>query len=183
MRIHRHRSRKPTFNVQNYRTNDRIKSEQVRVIDDEGNALGVMDTEKAVTLAASKEMDLVEVSPKAEPPVCKILDYGQFKYQKEKEAKKQKAQSKEVELKGVRLTFRMGVGDREVRLNQTKKFLDKGNKVKVEMQLSGREKAHKEVATETMNQFLEQVKTFYPIRVEQEIKFQAGRMTMIVAKA
>lgn len=182
MRIHRHRQRKPKYKVAKYRTNERIKVPEVRVVGPEGE-LGVMPTEKAIELAQSKELDLVEVSPKAQPPVCKILDYGQFKYQKEKEAKKQKAQSKEVELKGVRLTFRMGKHDLDVRVKQASKFLDKGNKVKIEMPLRGREKAHKDVATEIMNSFLTQLQETYQIRVEQGIKYQAGKMTMILAKA
>ena len=183
MRIHRHRQRKPKYKVTKYRINDRIKVPEVRVVGFEGEALGVMATEKAIELAETKELDLVEVSPKADPPVCKILDYGQFKYQKEKEAKKQKAQSKEVELKGVRLTFRMGKHDLDVRLNQASKFLDKGNKVKVEMPLRGREKAHKDVATTIMNSFLTQLGERYQLRVEQTVKYQAGRMTAIVAKS
>ena len=183
MRIHRHRSRKPKYNVSKYRTNEKIKVPEVRVVDEEGKPLGVLPTEEAIEIANKKELDLVEVSPKANPPVCKILDYGQFKYQKEKEAKKQKAQSKEVELKGVRLTFRMGKHDLDVRINQASKFLDKGNKVKVEMPLRGREKAHKDVATSIMNTFLAQLGEKYQLRVEQQVKFQAGRMTAIVAKS
>ena len=83
----------------------------------------------------------------------------------------------------MRLTFRMGVGDKGVRLNQASKFLDKGNKVKVEMPLRGREKAHKDVATAVMREFLNQLKAKYDLRVEQEIKYQSGRMTAIVAKS
>jgi len=183
MRIHRHRSRKPRLDIPVYKINSRIKSEEVRVIDLEKGDLGVLPTAKAIEMAQAKEMDLVEVSPKANPPVCRILDYGQFKYQKEKEAKKRKALSAEVELKGIRLSVRIGEHDREVRLNQTKKFFEKGNKVKIEMPLRGREKAHKEVAQKVMEAFLEELKAEYEIRVEQTIKFQAGRMTMIIARA
>jgi translation initiation factor IF-3 len=183
MRIHRHRSRKPKYKVARFLVNTRIKAPQVRVVGAEGEALGIIETSRAIAMATEKEMDLVEVSPKADPPVCKILDYGAFKYQKEKEAKKQKAQSKEVELKGVRLTFRMGTHDLDVRLKQASKFLDKGNKVKVEMPLRGREKAHKDVAMEIMNNFLERLKETYELRIEQEVKFQSGRMTAIVAKS
>ncbi len=182
MRIHRHRQRKPKYNVPKYNTNEKIRSEQVRVIDDEDNALGVMDTIEAIKLAESKEMDLVEVSPKAEPPVCKILDYGHFKYQKEKEAKKQKAQSKEVELKCVRLSFRIGPGDFQVRVNQALKFLNKGNKVKIEMPLRGREKAHKDVAADLAKRFLESVGQEMELRIEQPVKYQGGRFTAIMAK-
>ncbi len=182
MRIHRHRARKPKYNIPHYKINERIKAPEVRVIDGE-EALGIMPTEKAVGIAQKKEMDLVEVSPKANPPVCKILDFGQFKYQKEKEAKKQKTQSKEVELKGVRLSVRIGPGDFDVRLNQARKFLDRGDKVKIELPLRGREKAHQNVARDVMIKFLTKLQEDYSLRVEQEIKYQSGRLAMIITKA
>ena len=163
--------------------NQRIKAEEVRLFGAEGEPLGVVPTEEALKLALTKELDLVEVSPKAVPPVCKILDYGQFKYQKEKEAKKRKAQSAEVEMKGIRLSVRIGPGDFEVRVNQALKFLEKGNKVKAELPLRGREKAHRDVARKVMIQFLIKIKETYPIRVEQEIKYQSGRLTMILARS
>lgn len=183
MRIHRHRIRRPVLDVQQYRVNQKIKSAEVRVIGAQGEALGVLPIEEAIKLAEVKEMDLVEVSPKAEPPVCKILDYGQFKYQKEKEAKKRKAQSAEVDIKGIRLSVRIGVGDLGVRLKQGLKFLEQGDKIRVELPLRGREKAHRDVAQQVMEDFLEQVKAVYPVRLEQEIKYLAGRFTMIVARA
>ncbi len=183
MRIHRHRSRQPKYKTPQYQVNERIRAPEVRVVDDEGNALGVLETSKALEIAKSKEMDLVEVSPKADPPVCKILDYGHFKYQKEKEAKKQKAQSKEVELKGVRLSFRIGAHDFDVRVNQAIKFLDKGNKVKVELPLRGRERAHKNVAEALANRFLTKIGETHELRVEQALKYQGGRFTVIIAKS
>jgi translation initiation factor IF-3 len=182
MRIHRHRIRKAALDVQQYRVNHRIKSEQVRVIDEDGTPLGVMTLSDALKAAQAKERDLVEVSPKAEPPVCKILDYGQFKYQKEKEAKKQKAQSKVVEVKGVRLSVRIGDHDLEVRINQATKFFEQGDKVQVELPLRGREKAHKDVAQQVMEKFLESMKTRYEVRIEQQLKFLNGRFTMIIAR-
>ncbi len=183
MRIHRHRYRKPKLDIQQYRVNTRIKAELVRVVGAQGEALGVLPLPEAIALAQAKEMDLVEVSPKAEPPVCKILDYGQFKYQKEKEAKKRKAQSKEIETKGIRLSVRIGTHDLEVRVEQAKKFFEKGDKVQVDLPLRGREKAHKDVAEAVMVQFLEMLKSHYPLRVEQPIKFQNGRMIMVLARS
>lgn len=183
MRIHRHRQQKPKLNIPKYRVNEQIEAPQVRVIDDEGNALGILDTEKAVEIAQTKELDLVEVSPKAEPPVCKILDFGQFRYQKEKEVKKQKAQSKEVDIKGIRLTFKIGAHDFDVRVKQASKFLEKGDKVKVELPLRGREKAHRDVATEVAERFITTVGAIHQLRIEQPLKYQGGRLTAILAKA
>lgn len=183
MRIHRHRHRKPALNIQKYRINERITSPEVRVVDDQGQPLGVLPVEKAIEIARSKELDLVEVSPKAEPPVCKILDYGQFKYQKEKEARKQRAQAKEVEMKEIRLSVRIGAHDRDVRVKQAAKFLERGDKVKVELPMRGREKAHKEVAEEVVSGFVEALKAYYPLRIEQELKYINGRFSTIVARS
>ena len=183
MRIHRHRQRKPKFDVPVYRFNEAIAVPEVRVVGAEGEPLGVMPTEKAIELARAKELDLVEVSPKAEPPVCKILDYGQFKYQKEKDARKQKAQSKEVEIKGVRLSLNIGEHDLEVRHQQGKKFLERGDKVKAEIRLRGREKAHQYVAREVMNKFHALLQADFPLRVEQPIQYMNGVLTMIIARA
>lgn len=182
MRIHRHRSRKPRLDIPVYRVNERIKSEEVRLFGADGALVGVVPIEEALALAVAKELDLVEVSPKAVPPVCKILDYGQFKYQKEKEARKQKAQSKEVETKGIRLSVRIGEHDLEVRHQQAKKFLEKGNKVNIELRLRGREKAHKDIAELVIQKFVEMLKKDFPIKYEQTIQFQGGRMSAIVAR-
>lgn len=181
MRIHRHRYRKPKIVIPVYRFNEQILSEQVRVVAPEGD-LGIMPTAKAISVAREHELDLVEVSPKAEPPVCKILDYGQFKYQKEKEVRKQKAQSKEVEVKGVRLTFRIGEHDFNVRKDQALKFLERGDKIKLELMLRGRERAHRAVAEGVINRFLDAIRQTYPIRIEQALSMQMGKLTVIVAR-
>lgn len=183
MRIHRHRARQSNLHVQKYRLNEKITSPEVRVVDENGAPLGVLETGKAIEIARSKELDLVEVSPKAEPPVCKILDYGAFKYQKEKEARKQKAQSNEVEVKGLRLTYRIGAHDFDVRINQAGKFLDRGDKVHIELPLRGREKAHRDVAEEVIKRFIVTLQTAYSLRIEQAIAYQGGKLSAIVTKA
>lgn len=183
MRIHRHRARQSNLHVQKFRMNEKITAPEVRVVDDEGKPLGILKTEDAIAIAKTKELDLVEVSPKAEPPVCKILDYGAFKYQKEKEARKQKAQSKEVDTKGIRLTFRIGAHDFDVRLAQAGKFLDRGDKVNVELPLRGREKAHRDVAEAVITRFVESLKAKYNLRIEQAVTYQGGKITAIVTKA
>ena len=182
MRIHRHRVRKPKFEVTKYNANEQIKALQVRVIDQEAKPLGVMDTVAAIEKARALGFDLVEVSPKAEPPVCRFIDYGTFKYQKEKEARKAKAQSKEVEVKGIRLSLRIGEHDLGVRKKQAEGFLERGDKLKVEIVLRGREKAHADVAREVINRFLVMIREKYPIRIEQPLSSQAGRLTVIVAR-
>lgn len=183
MRIHRHRQRKPKLNVPVFNINEKISAEEVRVVGAEGEALGILPTAEAIALAKAKEMDLVEVSPKAEPPVCKILDYGHFKYQKEKDARKQKAQSKEVETKGIRLSVRIGDHDKGVRRKQALKFLERGDKVKIELVMRGREKAHKDVARQVVNDFIDSLRDTYEIRIESPVSLQGGRMNAIIARA
>ena len=183
MRIHRHRRfQKPKFEAPEYRANHNILATEVRVIDEKGGALGVLPTAKAIALAQERSLDLIEVSPKAEPPVCKFADFGHFKYQKEKEMRKQRAQSKEVEIKGIRLSMRIGEGDLDIRVEQGKKFFEQGDKIKVEMILRGRERAHADVARAVFNNFLTKLSAFYPVKVEQPLKAMDGRMHMILAR-
>jgi translation initiation factor IF-3 len=183
MRIHRHRQRKPKFNIPEYRVNAKIDVPEVRVVDENAVSLGILPTEKAIALAAERGLDLIEVSPKAEPPVCKFADAGHFKYQKEKEARKQRAQSKEVETKGIRLTMRIGSGDLGIRVEQAKKFFEKGDKVKAEMILRGRERAHFDKAKEVFDAFVAQLSEHYQVKVESPLKNQDGKIHMILARA
>lgn len=134
-----------------YRINDQITAQQVRVIDGEdGGMVGVLDIADALALAESKEMDLVEINPKAEPPVCKLIEWSKFKYLQEKSETKQKAK----EDKTIRLSVRVAENILEVRGRQVEGFLDKGHKVKLQIQMRGREKAYPEVALETLQKFL-----------------------------
>lgn len=180
MRIHRHRNRKPKFDIPQFRVNKKITSPEVRVVLDGENR--VLKTEEAIALAEEQGLDLIEVSPKANPPVCKIMDFGSFKYQKEKEAKKQRATAKEIEIKGIRLSMRIGQNDFDVRLKQAKKFLEKGQKLRLELILRGREKAHRARATEVFTQFTEALKLDYDIRVESPTKSLGNRMQTIISR-
>lgn len=182
MRIHRHRHRKPQNIIPLFKMNEKIDAEEVRVIDENGDMRGVMSVEDAIKIAQNAGLDLIEVSPKANPPVCKVLDYGSFKYQKEKEIKKQRAAAKQVEVKGIRLSLKIGENDLNIRLAQAKKFLEKGNKLKIEMILRGREKAHSDRGREVIENFIELLRPDYEIKVEQPVKTQMGRMNAIVAR-
>jgi translation initiation factor IF-3 len=127
-------------------------------------------------------MDLIEVSTKAVPPVCKLMDFSAFKYQKEKEMRKQRAQSKEVDVKGIRLSLRIGAGDLEIRKNQAIKFLEQGDKIKIELILRGREKAYTSRAEDIVDAFLDAIRAETTIRVESPLSKMDGRMNVIVAK-
>jgi translation initiation factor IF-3 len=141
-----------------------------------------MKTIEALARARELEMDLVEINPKAEPPVCKIIEFTHFKYQKEKEARKQKANAHESEIKGIRLSVRIGEHDLDVRLTQSLTFLERGDKVKPEIILRGRENARPELAFETIREFQKLLNEKMEIRVEQEPSKQANKVTAIFAK-
>lgn len=130
----------------------------VRVISDDGEQLGIMAVEKALSLARERELDLIEVSPKANPPVCKIIDYGKYLYKMQKIAQKQKTAQKQTEVKGIRIGFRTSDHDIGIKLNQAKKFLEKRHSVKVQMLFKGREMAYMNLGKEKMVKFIADLK-------------------------
>lgn len=150
------------------------------MIDEKGQPLGVMDTGQALALAETKGLDLVEVAPMAKPPVCKILNYGAFLFQQEKKERKAKAHQKKVDLKGIRLTFKIGQHDKDTRKAQSLKFLDDGHKVMLEMRLRGRENAHKDLARQQMEQFAKDLGD--NVAVESPLSMLGNRVTMIVGR-
>jgi len=163
-------------------TNEQIRSEMVFLIGEEGEQIGKIDTKKAIALAKEMELDLVEVNPRAVPPIAKIMDYGQFKYESEKKAHKQKMQQKKVDTKEIRLSVRISKHDFDFRLEQAKKFIEKGNKLKIDLILKGREKAHPDKAVETIKGFvaeLDAVDGFTLFR-EQDLTKQGGRFNIIL---
>lgn len=159
-----------------------IKAPEVMVIDDEGTHLGSMETRRALQLAQERELDLIEVSPLSTPPVCRIMDFGAYQYQQEKKERKQKAKQKKVEVKGVRISLKIGPHDLELRKNQALKFLEKGNKVKVELILRGRERAHAGRAQEMMEKFVESLSETSKVVIEQPVGRQGGRLSLLVGK-
>ena len=165
---------------QKYRTNNFIRVPQVRLIDENGENIGVVETAKALAMAQEGGFDLVEVSPLANPPVAKILNYNKLKYQEEKEKRKEKAKQKKIEVKGIRLSLRISEHDIEIRINQAEKFLGKGNKVRIEMILRGREKALLNVAFGKLNEFIKMIPG--EIKIEQEIKKQPRGLAAVIGR-
>ena len=151
------------------------------MISETGEQLGVMNIFDAIDLAKSKNLDLIQVTEKVEPPVCRIANYGKFLYTQQKKEKKM-AKPKGGELKEIRLTFNISPHDMEVRANQAKKFLDNGDKIKINMSLRGREKAMGGIATEKVKAFLDNLNTLIPIKTERELKREPRGFTMIVSK-
>ncbi len=163
--------------------NQFIRSPEVRVIDETGTNLGVLPTPQAIAMASERGYDLVEVSPKENPPIAKILDFGQFKYELEKEARKQKAHAKQVEVKGVRLSPRIGSHDLETRRAQALGFMKDGNKIMVDVVLRGRERQHADLAEKVMKDFIASLGSEFPVRIEQPLTRQGGRLQILVARS
>lgn len=153
----------------------------MRLINEKGEQLGILDLGKAIEMAKEKELDLIQVTEKVEPPVCKIMDYGKYIYQQKKKEKSAKHHHIG-ELKGIRLTFNISTHDLETRARQAEAFLKKGDKVKIEMRLRGREKALERFAREKIKKFLETLNGLIPIKVEGDVRKQFGGLTMIISK-
>jgi len=161
-----------------FRVNQQIRIPEVMVIDENGNSLGKLDTRKALEIAKEKELDLVEVNPKAHPPICKIQNYGQFQYQQAKKAQHQKVHAKKVEIKGVRISYKIGAHDLEFRKKQVEKFLSKGDKVRIETILRGRERQYTREAIQKINNFIESLDI--DINVEQPIKKLGAKISTTI---
>ncbi|MDD5566800.1 MAG: translation initiation factor IF-3 [Patescibacteria group bacterium] len=161
------------------RVNHFIRVPQVRLIDENQVQLGVVNTHEALRIAQERGLDLVEVSPLANPPVCKIIDFGAYKYRQEKAERKSKAKQKKIELKGIRLTFKIGTHDFEHRVGLAIKFLEAGDKVRLEMILRGREMQLQTRAREKIKEFISRLG---PVKVEQPLSRLGNRLIMIIGK-
>lgn len=174
--------RQPQGNRQNSdepRINDQIRSPKVRVVDEDGEMLGVMPTRTAIEQAQERGLDLVEISPNAEPPVCKILDYGKFRYQQQKKKNEAKKKQKVTEIKELKLRPSIEEHDLEVKLRAAHRFLEGGDKVKFTLRFRGREMAHQQLGMKV----LERVKLALEgkIRIDQEPKFEGNQVIMMVS--
>ena len=181
MRISR-RKRPEKSLIPHYKKNNEIQAEQLLVLGEEGQSLGEMSKREALDMALEQELDLVEINPKSNPPVVKLIDFTEFKYQKEKEARKQKAHSRASETKGVRLSVRIGKGDLEMKLKQAEKFLNRGDKVKIELQMKGRENARPDLAKEVVSNFAGDLAKAMELKFEQEVEKQGRKVTAVVVK-
>ncbi len=140
-------------NTKELSINEQIRAKEVRVIDADGAQLGILATKKALDMAYDKGLDLVEIAPTSVPPVCRIMDYGKYRFDKEKKEKEQKKKQQTVELKEVQLSCRIDTHDFETKLNHALKFLSQGHKVKVSVKFKGREMAHTEIGLEVIKKF------------------------------
>ena len=160
--------------------NEQIRDKEVRVIGEEGQQLGVMSPKDAMKLAREAEVDLVKIAPSAKPPVCKLVDYGKYKYElvrKEKEAKKKQ---RTIEVKEVRLSPNIDVNDLNTKCNSARKFIEKGDKVKVSLRFRGREMAHIDSSKHILEDFAEKLSDIAV--VDKAPKLEGRSMTMFLTE-
>lgn len=158
--------------------NEEIRDREVRVVTDGGEQLGVMPTREALKKAEEKNLDLVKIAPNGNPPVCKIMDYGKYRFEQSKRDKEAKKNQKVIELKEIRLSLNIDTHDFETKLNHALKFLKSGNKVKVSIRFRGREMAHPQLGEVTMKKFAEACEEL--ATVEKPAKLEGRQMLMFL---
>ena len=160
------------------RTNERIRAPQVQVISDDGQNLGTLSTQEGISIAKQKGLDLIEISPNANPPVCKIIDIGKYKYDLQKKANKAKKKQKRIELKEIKLRPVTGIHDYSFKIKNAQKFIAKGDKVKFTIKFKGRELQHPQLGDELMIKIQQDMKEIG--KVELHPKFDGKQMIMVI---
>ena len=163
------------------RINDQIRKSPIRLIDQDENMVGVVDTRDAVQMAFDAGLDLVEVSPEADPPVCRILDFGKYRYEQSKKEKSNRAKSKALEMKEVRLGRSMKIDPHDIgiRMAQARKFLMDGHKVQIVQNFRGREMLHRERGTQRMKDVIEQLADIS--KVDMVPRMAGRRLTLVLS--
>ena len=160
------------------RINEQIRVREVRLIDDEGEQKGIVPTIEALRMAKEQELDLVEVAPQANPPVCKILDYGKYRFEQEKKLRDSKKNQKQLKLKEIRMQPKIGSGDLDFKSKHIQEFLTEGNKVKVTIRFRGRELAHTELGYDVLNEVLKRLNDGYVIEKQPAMEGRFMSMTL-----
>ncbi|MBR2106651.1 MAG: translation initiation factor IF-3, partial [Treponema sp.] len=151
----------------------------VRLIDDEGNQLGIVPTQEALRMAKDKDLDLVEVSPNANPPVCKILDFGKYRFEQEKKLRESKKNQKVLKLKEIRMQPKIGSGDLDTKAKHVQEFLNEGDKVKITVRFRGRELAHTELGFDVLNEVLKRLTSAY--NIDKPAKMDGKMMSITIS--
>lgn len=167
--------------VEQHRINRAIRARSVRVIDESGKQIGIMDLERALSLAREQGLDLVEVAPQATPPVCRLMDYGKFRYLQKKKQQEAKKRQQVIEVKEIKLRPLIDKHDLEIKMRSVREFLSEGNKVKLNVFFRGREIAHPEIAEDLLRRVVEILGT--KARVESPPVMDGKRMVMVLAPA
>ena len=159
--------------------NENIKAKQVRLIDADNENRGIVSIKEALAIAEEYGLDLIEISPQANPPVCKVLDYGKFRYEQQKKKNEAKKNQKVIEIKELKLRPVIETHDYEVKMKQAKKFLEQGNKVKFTMRFKGRELSANDMGKQIMSQIVEDLEGC--AKVDSEMKLEGRQMMMILS--
>ncbi len=161
------------------RINEEINLPRVRLVDQKGNMVGVVTRNEALTMAIDAGLDLVEVSPNADPPVCKILDYGKFKYEEQKKKNEARKKQKVIEVKEIKLRPGIDDHDYQTKMRSMVKFFEEGDKVKVTLRFRGREMAHPELGMEVLNRVRDDLEEI--AKIEQTPRMEGRQMTMVLS--
>ena len=165
-------------NTKGIRINEQIRVREVRLIDDEGNQKGIVPTLEALKMAKERELDLVEVAPTANPPVCKILDFGKYRFEQEKKLRDSKKNQKVLKLKEIRMQPKIGSGDLDTKAKHVQEFLDAGDKVKVTIRFRGRELAHTELGYDVLKEVTNRLTSAYVIEKPAAMEGKFMSMTL-----
>ena len=160
--------------------NEQIRDKEVRVIGADGEQLGIMSSRDAFKLAQEAELDLVKIAPKAQPPVCKIIDYGKYRYEQARKDKEAKKKQKTIEIKEIRISPNIDTNDLNTKVNNAKKFISKGNKVKVTLRFRGREMTHVQQSKHILDDVAEMLKDV--ASVEKPAKLEGRNMSMVLTE-
>ncbi len=160
--------------------NEQIRDKEIRLIGEDGEQLGLMSAKDALKMAKEAGLDLVKIAPTAKPPVCKIVDYGKYRYEQARREKEAKKKQKVTEVKEIHLSPNIDVNDLTTKANQARKFVEKGNKVKVALRFRGREMAHMATGKEVLDSFFEKLSDVAV--VEKPAKLEGRSMIMVLAE-
>ena len=160
--------------------NEQIRDKEIRLIGENGEQLGIMSARDAMKMAKEAELDLVKIAPAAKPPVCKIIDYGKYRYEQARKEKEAKKKQKTIEIKEVRLSPNIDVNDLNTKVGAARKFIEKGNKVKVTLRFRGREMAHMQSSRHILDDFAEQMNDV--ASVDKPPKIEGRNMTMFLTE-
>lgn len=167
-------------NISEVMMNEQIRCPEVRVLGENGEQLGIMSSQDALSMARDKELDLIMIAPTAKPPVCRIVDYGKYRYEQIRREKDAKKKQKVTEVKEIRLSPNIDVNDLNTKANQARKFITKGDKVKVTLRFRGREMAHVQTGKEIIDSFVEKLEDC--AAVDKAAKMEGRSLVVILTK-
>ncbi len=165
--------------IKEMQINEEIRDRELRVVAADGELIGIMSAAEALKIAEEKNLDLVKIAPQAKPPVCKVMDYGKYRFEQTKREKEARKNQRVIEIKEIRLSLNIDTHDFETKVNHAKRFLESGNKVKVSIRFRGREMAHPENGLVTMSNFADACSEFSSI--EKPAKLEGRSMQMFLA--